>query len=74
MCPGSGRWIEIVLVLVPVDVVVPVSDARRDEAFVIVESSPPLSEKPIAIPATTAAPSRASAGPFHLTGRDSSGI
>src|SRR5215510_13586168 len=52
----------------PVDEVVPVPESGRDNAFVIVESSPLLSEKPIAIPATAATPSNALAGPSHLMG------
>jgi hypothetical protein len=70
MCPGLGRWSRVVLVPVVAVLVavVPVSEKSRDEAFVIVESSPPPSEKPIAIPATAAAPRRARAGAFHLMG------
>ena len=53
----------------PADVVpVPV------ERFVIVSLLPPLRVKPIAIPAIAAAPSRAKAGPFHLTGGHLSGL
>jgi hypothetical protein len=45
-----------------------VAPGGPDEALVIVVPLPPPSLKPIAIPATAAAPSRASAGPFQLTG------
>jgi len=41
---------------------------------VIVSLLPPPSVKPIAIPAIAAAPSRAKAGPFHLTGGHLSGL
>ena len=59
--------------LVPV-VVVLVAAGGADEALVIVVPLPPPSLKPIAIPATAAAPSRASAGPFQLTGGHVSGL
>src|SRR5207237_3449529 len=58
---------------VPV-VVVLVAAGGADEALVIVVPLPPPSLKPIAIPATAAAPSRASAGPFQLTGGHVSGL
>src|SRR5438128_1324458 len=71
MCPGFGSWIKVVLV---VGEVVPVLVAGPVGALVIVVSLPPPSVRPIAIPATAAAPSRANAGPFHLTGGHLSGL
>ena len=65
-------------VLVPVPVVVlavcELPASVVPEASVIVVPSPPPSVKPIAIPTTAAAPSRASTGPFHLTGAHLSGL
>src|SRR5437016_12326203 len=76
MWPGFGSWIKLVLVVgevVPAPVVA-LLVAGPVEARVIVVSLPPPSVKPIAIPATAAAPSRASAGPFQLTGGHLSGL
>jgi hypothetical protein len=66
---GSVTLVYVLAVFeVSPDLPVPEAVEGPVEAFVIVVSLPPPTVKPIAIPATAAAPSNARTGPFHLTG------